>query len=149
MNQQDHTAGSRLSSTENRTADLLSRLVGCHLQSIHFNGGFVQFAFACPGSAEVPVLTCEVTPTVETPSGSLADGDPGYADAIRALIGHHVIETREIPRNGIRIVTDGAVLILRPEPDELRGPQIAVLSDFTDGDSKAWYPGSEPFEYLG
>lgn len=148
MNQQDHTAGSRLGSTENRADGLLGRLVGLHLRSIHFNGGYVQFAFASPGSAEAPVLTCEVTPTVETASGPLGDGDAGYADAVRALIGHHVTETYEAPRQGIRIVLDGAVLAVRPEPDELRGPQIAMLSDFADGSAKTWSPGGESFEYL-
>ena len=148
MNQQDRSTASRHSRTEYEYNALLSRLVGYHLQSVHFNGGYVQFSFAHLNSAKYPVLTCEVMPTVETPSGALNDGDPGYADAIRGLIGQHVTATHEAPLLGLRIEFAEVSVKVRPAADELRGPQIAMLSDFSDVAPASWQPGGQAFEYL-
>lgn len=127
---------------------LLSRLVGCHLQSIHLAGGYVQFTFTslCPG--DNPVLTFEVMPVVDTPSGPVANGQPGYTDAIRGLIGHHVTGTEEADREGFRVEFAARALTLRPSAEDLHGPVIATLSDFSDGGSRSWRPGGPAFEYL-
>ncbi len=128
---------------------LLSRLVGYHLQSVHLAGAYLQFTFTSLCARDSPVLTCEVMPVLDLPTGPVASGQPGYADAIRALIGHHVVSTHEAPRDGLRIEFAETVLILCPTADDLHGPVIAMLSDFADGSSTSWRPGSGAFEYLG
>ncbi|CAN3130353.1 hypothetical protein ACNUDN_20705 [Mycobacterium sp. smrl_JER01] len=139
---------SRLSGSYQFNA-LLSRLVGYHLQTVQFVGGYVQLGFDSPDSADLPVLTCEVMPVVETPAGPIGDRQPGYADALRSLIGEHVVGTDEAPHQGLRVAFALSAVVLRPTPSELRGPAIAMLSDFADGSSVSWRPGGAGFEYLG
>lgn len=127
---------------------LLSRLIGYHLQSIHLAGGYVQFTFTSLCLGDNPVLTLEVMPVVGTPSGPLANGQPGYTDAIRALIGHHVTDTMEAEGEGFGVEFAESTLTLRPVAEELHGPAIATLSDFSDGGSRSWRPGGPAFEYL-
>lgn len=127
---------------------LLSRLVGYHLQSIHLAGGYVQFTFTSLSLGDNPVLTFEVMPVVETPTGRVVNGRQGYADAIRALIGHHVTGTEEAEDDGFQVEFGEMALIMRPTAEELCGPVIAMLSDFGDGASRSWTPGREAFEYL-
>lgn len=128
--------------------ELLARLVGCRLHSVRFTSAYLQFSFACTESADVPVLTCEVMPTITTVAGVIADGTSGYADAIRSLIGDEVVETAEATRQGFRVGFAQQVLTLRPSADELTGPVIATLSDFADGSSTTWLPGGDAYEYL-
>lgn len=128
--------------------ELLGRLVGYTLCSVQFVEGYLQLGFGTPESLDVPVLTCEVMPVVGTPGGRLADGQPGYADAIRAMIGHGVVDTAEAPGEGLRIEFAEHALELRPTAADLTGPVIAMLSDFRDGRSMSWRPGGEAFEYL-
>lgn len=128
--------------------ELLSRLVGCRLHAVQFTSAYLRFSFESTGSADVPVLTCEVMPTVTTATGVIADGAPGYAEAIRSLIGDVVVETAEATRQGIRVGFAQQVLTLRPNPDELTGPVIATLSDFADDCSTTWLPGGDAYEYL-
>ncbi|MDG4666070.1 hypothetical protein [Mycobacterium sp. 236(2023)] len=128
---------------------LLSRINGYHLQSVHFSGGYLQLEFASLNSTDEPVLTCEVMPVVDTPAGTLVSGQAGYADVLRALIGHHVVGTAEAPHEGLRIEFAETVLTLRPTAVDLHGPVIAMLSDFGDSGSMIWRPGGEAFEYLG
>lgn len=132
-----------------RYNELLSRLIGYRLQSAQFVDGYVQLGFVSAESPDVPVLTCEAMPVVVTPTGPIADGETGYADAIRSLLGDNVIETSEAPREGLRIGFAERALELRPSAAELTGPVIAMLSDFGDGRSMTWRPGGEAFEYLG
>ncbi|MGP4058749.1 hypothetical protein ACTWP6_28645 [Mycobacterium sp. 4D054] len=129
--------------------ELLSRLVGFRLQSVQFFSRYVQLSFDSAEAADTPVLTCEVLPVVETPDGSVTDRLPGYADALRSLIGAPVVETVEASREGLRIRFAEVTLTLRPTVAELRGPVIAMLSDFLDGSSESWRPGGNAFEYLG
>jgi hypothetical protein len=128
--------------------ELLGRLMGYTLRSVQFVRGFVQFGFGTPESLDVPVLTCEVMPVVNTPSGPIADGQPGYADAIRAMVGHTVVDTAEAPGQGLRIDFAQHALEVRPTAADAVGPVIALLSDFRDGRSVSWRPGGEAFEYL-
>jgi hypothetical protein len=129
--------------------ELLSRLIGYRLQSIQFNGGYVQFFFGSARATEAaPVLTCEVMPVVIGPAGSLADGQAGYADALRSLIGHDVVDTAEAYGEGLRIELGANALVLRPTAADVTGPVIAMLSDFGDGCSMIWRPGGEAFEDL-
>ena len=128
--------------------ELLSRLVGRPLQSVQFIGGFVQFGFGSAESTEIPILTCEVMPVAITPSGPVVDGDMGYADALRSLIGDDVVETTEAHGRGLGVEFRWGALALRPNAADLTGPLIAMLSDFHDGRAMSWRPGGEAFEYL-
>lgn len=127
---------------------LLRRLVGYHLQSIHLAGGYMQFTFSSLSLGDNPVLTFEVMPVVETPAGPVVNGQWGYADAIRALIGHHVTDTEESAGEGLRVEFAETALNLQPAAEELLGPVIALLSDFADGGARTWEPGGPAFEYL-
>ena len=128
--------------------ELLSRLVGYRLHSVEFAAAYQQFGFESVGSADFPVLTCQVMPTVTTVTGVIADGQPGYADAIRSLIGDEVVETAEASHHGFRVGFAQRVLTLRPAASDLAGPVIATLSDFADGSSATWLPGGNAYEYL-
>lgn len=128
--------------------ELLSRLVGYRLQSVQFIGSYVQLGFDLDASPDAPVLTCEVMPVVDRPAGPVSDREPGYADALRSLIGEQVAATSEAAGQGIRIDFGAAALMMRPGVADLRGPVIAMLSDFSDGSSESWRPGSGAFDYL-
>ncbi|KWX65538.1 hypothetical protein [Mycobacterium sp. NAZ190054] len=129
--------------------ELLSRLVGYHLQSVQFFPRYLQLAFESAEAPDTPVLTCEVLPVVDTPGGPVTSRQPGYADTLRSLIGEPVVETVEASREGLRICFAQAAVTVRPSVAELRGPVIAMLSDFNDGSSVSWRPGGSAFEYLG
>jgi hypothetical protein len=128
--------------------ELLSRLVGSRLQSIHFSGDYVQFFFGSVRSTQTPVLTCDVMPAVITPAGPIADGQVGYADALRWLIGDAVVGTAEAHSEGVRLEFGKGALVLRPTVGHVCGPVIAMLSDFGDGRSMTWRRGGESFEHL-
>ncbi|PRC49767.1 hypothetical protein C6A85_73045, partial [Mycobacterium sp. ITM-2017-0098] len=81
-------------------------------------------------------------------AGPVVDGQVGYADAIRTMIGHDVVDTAEAPGEGLRIDFARHGLELRPTTADRVGPVIAMLSDFGDGRSMSWRPGGEAFEYL-
>jgi hypothetical protein len=125
--------------------ELLSRLVGCRLYSIEFVMDYVQLRF--DGQTEdMPVLNCDVLPVVETPTGSIAPGQVGWADALRALIPGHVVATAERTGQGLQIEFDEGAIRLHPDIDDVTGPEIALLTGFTDGRWMCWRPGEESFE---
>ncbi|WP_244931094.1 hypothetical protein [Nocardioides sp. W7] len=59
-------------------------------------------------------------------------GDPGYRDALCALISHEVIETEESPAAGLVIRLGLGEVAIHPEPTELSGPEIAMLQVHAD-----------------
>ncbi|ANI41484.1 hypothetical protein MVAC_17373 [Mycolicibacterium vaccae ATCC 25954] len=128
--------------------DLLSRLVGYRLQSVQFFPRYVQLSFDSPAAPDSPVLTCEVFPVVDTRDGRITARQGGYADALWSLIGQPVVDTFEASGEGLRICFAETAVVLRPSVAELRGPVIAMLSDFADGNSASWRPGGAAFEYL-
>jgi hypothetical protein len=105
---------------------LLGRLVGFRLYSVQFVMDYVQFRFDGP-TEDMPVLNCDVLPVVETPSGPVAAGQVGYADALRAFIPSRVVATVEATGQGIRIEFDDRAICLHPDIDEVLGPEIALL----------------------
>ena len=125
--------------------ELLSRLVGCRLYSIEFVMDYVQLRVGGP-TGDMPLLNCDVLPVVETPSGSIAAGQVGWADALRALISGQVVATAERAGQGLRVEFDGAAIRLHPDIDEETGPEIALLTGFKDGRWMCWRPGEESFE---
>jgi hypothetical protein len=91
------------------------------------------------------LLNCDVLPAVETPTGLVAPGQLGGADALRALIPAHVISTAEGTGQGLRIDFGGGAVRLHPEFDQVAGPEIVLLTGFTDGRWMCWRPGEESF----
>ena len=127
--------------------ELLSHLVGFRLYAIEFVMDYVQLR--CDGPTEdTPVLNCDVLPVVETPTGSIAPEQVGWADALRALIPRHVIATAEKTGQGLRVEFDGGAIRLHPDIDHETGPEIALLAGFKDGRWMCWRPGEGSFEDL-
>ncbi|WP_436532872.1 hypothetical protein [Actinoplanes sp. HUAS TT8] len=127
--------------------ELLSRLVGCRLYAIEFVMDYVQLRFDGP-TEDTPLLNCDVLPVVETPSGPVAPGQLGWADALRALIPRPVVATAEKTGQGLRIEFDTGTIRLHPETGDQIGPEIALLTGFKDGRWMCWRPGEDSFEDL-
>ncbi|GII25358.1 hypothetical protein [Planosporangium mesophilum] len=128
--------------------ELLGRLVGLRLYSVQFVMDYVQLHFDGP-TQDMPVLNCDVLPVVETPAGPISSGQVGYADALRALIPQLVVATVEETGRGLRVEFDRGAICLHPSVGEVEGPEIALLSGFTDGHWMCWRPGEDSFEDIG
>ncbi|WP_327150127.1 hypothetical protein [Nocardia sp. NBC_01329] len=124
--------------------ELLGRLVGFRLYSVQFVIDYVQLHFDGP-TQDTPILNCDVMPTVVTSGRSFTDGFPGYAEALRSLISGTVVRTEEATGVGLRIELDSGSVVVNPALDELIGPEIAMLSGFTDGHWMCWRPGEDCF----
>lgn len=127
---------------------LLGRLVGWRLYSVEFVLDYVQLRFDAEGRSDVPVLTCDVRPRVTVGQRSITPRDAGWADALVALAGQAVIATYEATGDGVRLDFATGSVVLRPDDNELVGPEIATLSGFDTGRWMCWRPGEEAFEYL-
>lgn len=128
-------------------ADDLSFLVGMRLYSVVFVLDHVQLMF--DGSRDVPsTLTCCVWPTVETQRAVARHGDVGYADTLASLIPNAVVAASATSGAGIRIEWESAAVVLNPTPDDLVGPEIAMLRD-PWSNWWAWRPREDVFSHLG
>ena len=137
--------GEEPTATSGNQDDLIARLVGCELYSVQFVRDYVQLHFE--GSVDSPVLTCYVTPQVREFQGDdsegIAEGAPGYADALRALIGEEVSAAAAMTGPGLVISLRTGAIALNPTSDQLVGPEIAMLSGFGDRSWMVWRPGEE------
>jgi hypothetical protein len=113
--------------------------------AVEFVLDYLQLRFDGP-STEQPILVCEVMPAVVVSGHEYRSIASGWADALRGLLGKHVLETRERTGAGITIDVDGGSIVLHPTRDELAGPEIAMLSGFDDGAWMVWRPGEDSFE---
>jgi hypothetical protein len=127
--------------------ELLGRLVGFRLYSVQFVMDYVQLRFDGP-SPDMPVLNCDVMPTVVVGAETLADGQIGYADALRSLIPGVVQRTQERTGMGLSIDFDTAAIVVHPARADVTGPEIALLCGFEDRRWMCWRPGEESFEGL-
>lgn len=130
-----------------RPNELLSRLVGFRLYSVQFVMDYVQLRFDGP-TEDMPVLNCDVLPSVERAGRLVSAADMGYADALRALIPQSVIATAERTGAGLRVEFEGGAIVVHPLRDDVQGPEIALLQGFTDGRWMCWRPGEDSFEDL-
>lgn len=121
---------------------LLGRLVGRTLVTVVFLKWYLQLTF------DGPYLNCDVWPTVDIGDGVLRYGDSGYRDALCSLLTEPVIGTREETGVGLVIEFDSGIVQIHPSPEQLEGPEIALLSGFEDGAWMCWRPGEESFEDL-
>ncbi|MFV2145429.1 hypothetical protein [Isoptericola sp. G70] len=127
---------------------LLGRLVGYRLYSVEFVLDFVQLHFDVFPTADMPMLTCDVSPTVIVSDRVIAPGQHGWADALVGLAGQSITATHEGVGAGISIEFETGAVRLRPSADELVNPEIATLNGFADGQWMCWRPTEEAFEYL-
>lgn len=136
---------------EGRDDDLLSRLVGGELYSVQFVRDYVQLHFECPG--EAPFLNCFIMPEIHGLQSGLApvtsEDSPGYADALRALIGEEVQTASAAARTGLVLGLQTGAIVVNPTPERLVGPEIAMLSGFGDRAWMVWQPGEDEFAHLG
>jgi hypothetical protein len=119
---------------------LLRELLDEQLSSVIFVGGYVQLEF------NGPRLSAYVWPKIVTQTSTRAFGDPGYRDLLCSFIGHDVEDAHDRPETGI--VLDFAIgsIVINPEPSDLSGLEIAMLSGFPDTPSWAiWRPGEDTF----
>lgn len=129
--------------------DLLGRLVGRRLNAVVFSLDYVILWFdGDPEGRGTIVLNCDVYPKVERDGVVLAEPHSGYGDALRAFIPEEVTGTVEQTGTGIVLSFPSGRVLLHPAPEELVGPEIAMLSGFEDGSWMVWRPGEESFEDL-
>lgn len=129
--------------------ELLGRLVGRRLTAVVFSMDYVILWFdGDPNGRGTVALHCDVYPRVERLGKALAEPDPGYGDALRALVPEAVTETVEQTGLGLVISFPSGRLVLHPSADELVGPEIAMLGGFEDGSWMVWRPGEDAFEDL-
>jgi hypothetical protein len=135
---------------EDQDDDLLTRLVGGELYSVQFVRDYVQLHFESPG--EAPYLTCYVMPEIRGLQGELAqeisESASGYADALRALIGEEVRSTSAAAGTGLTLELRTSMIVVNPTPAQLVGPEIAMLSGFSDRAWVVWRPGEDEFAHL-
>lgn len=105
---------------------------------------YLQLHFDGP-TPDMPILNCDVMPTVVTSGRSFTDGLPGYAEALRSLISGTVVRTEEANGIGLRIDLDSGSVSVNPALDEFVGPEIAMLTGFTDRRWMCWRPGEDSF----
>jgi len=122
---------------------LLAALVEEQLGSVVFVMDYVQLDFT---NAR---FSAYVWPTVKIGTTRRRFGDPGYRDALCALIAHEVIATQESADAGLVIRFESGEIVANPEPADLGGPEIAMLTleegPFRDAAWMVWRPGEGVF----
>ena len=121
---------------------LLLELCGETLSSVVFVADYLQLDF------NGPRLTCFVWPQVTSGDNTHSHDEPGYRDALCALIFDGLIDTTESPEQGLVLTFTRSSLTINPEPDELTGPEIAMLH-LDDERWGIWRPGEGPFARPG
>lgn len=139
--------GPRLPAVAYELNSLLSRLVGFKLYSVQFVADYVQLRFE-GSTADMPVLTCDVLPTVTLSGQQFSPTETGWANALRELIFQKVTATYEQTGVGIKVDFVTGSVQLHPTEDELVGPEIARLCGFEDPIFMVWRPGEDAFEDL-
>lgn len=122
---------------------LLTALAREELGSVVFVRDYLQLDFS---TARFAVF---VWPTVRADDVVHRPGDPGYRDALCALIGRQVTATGESVETGLVIQFGSAELVTNPDPSELCGPEIAMLTvdegPFQAAGWAVWRPGEDTF----
>ncbi|GGT40826.1 hypothetical protein [Streptomyces chromofuscus] len=126
---------------------LLTRLVGFRLYSVQFVLDYVQLRFDGP-TDDMPVLTCDVLPTVKLSGQRFSPTEAGWTDALRGLISQIVTATHEETGIGVAVDFVTGSIELHPAESELVGPEIATLNGFVDHSWMTWRPGEDAFKDL-
>jgi hypothetical protein len=123
--------------------ELLGRLVGLRMYSVHFVMDYVKLGFD-GDSHESASMNCDVWPEVTLDGEVFREIDRGYADALRRLIPGTVVETRERTGLGLVLLFDRGSIRLHPGIEEVHA-EIAMLT-VRDGGWMVWRPGEDSFE---
>jgi hypothetical protein len=126
---------------------LLGRIVGFRLYSVQFVLDYVQLRFDGP-TAEMPVLTCDVLPTVTLSGQRFSPTETGWTDALRGLISQSVTATHEKTGIGVKVDFMTGSIQFHPAESERVGPEIATLNGFDDHSWMTWRPGEDAFKDL-
>ncbi|MFG2044964.1 hypothetical protein [Dactylosporangium sp. NPDC048998] len=119
---------------------LLAALIGEELASVIFIRDYVELDF------DGPRLSVYVWPRVAVGTDIRRISDPGYRDALCALIGHTVTSSTESGEVGLVIDFGPGSVEIKPRPSEVERPEIAMLRGFADGPEwMVWRPGEGPF----
>ncbi|HSE43819.1 MAG TPA: hypothetical protein VLA89_00665 [Gemmatimonadales bacterium] len=125
------------------SGSLLEALVEEELGSVVFVMDYVQLDF---GAAR---FSAYVWPTVTIGGATLRFEDRGYRDALCAFITHEVLSTDESPEAGLVIRFGLGEIVINPVPNDLDGPEIALLQvhpdSFRDAAWAVWRPGEGTF----
>lgn len=120
-------------------------LVGQRLYAVEFVLDYVILKFDNEWGGEFPTLHCFSLPCVVRGSKH-TPGDAFWERTLLSLIGDEVISTSEAAGSGLSIALRGGTVLINPTPDEVGGPEIAMLRD---GDkSTVWRPGEDSFANL-
>lgn len=121
----------------------LRELVQDQLKAVTFNQKGVVLQF---GDAR---FTVHSWPTVRVGGSTFNLGDPGYRDAVCALITHKVTGTDEVLRAGLVITFGRDSIMVNPAPTDLSGPEIAQLVIYDPMNQTrhlaVWQAGQTPF----
>ena len=108
----------------------LGMIVGESLSSVEFIMDYFRFGFNDSS------LTAFVSSKIQNLDRTLSETDPGYRDALCALIGLAVSRTEVHEREVLRIVfTDGRAITVSLRPAHAVGPECAY---FTSGSGGWW-----------
>ncbi|MFE3193695.1 hypothetical protein ACFXHA_32165 [Nocardia sp. NPDC059240] len=118
-------------------------MIGLELASVVFVRNYVQLDF------DGPRLTCFVWPTVEIGGAARSLGDSGYRDALCAFISQTVTSVDEAVGTGLVLRFALGAVTIDPTPDEVEGPEIAMLAGFPDEAWDLWRPGENIFADMG
>jgi hypothetical protein len=121
----------------------MARLSDDRLESVVFVADYLQLNFH--GGR----FTAYVWPSVAMDGKIRHFGEPGYRDALCALIGHEVLMAGASPAAGLVIEFALGTIVTNPEPHELAGPEIAMLQlhegPFVEAAWAVWRPGDDIF----
>ncbi|MGW4246962.1 hypothetical protein [Nocardia sp. NPDC004722] len=117
-------------------------MIDLELASVVFVRDYVQLDF------DGPRLSCFVWPTVDIGGASRSLGYAGYRDALCSFISQPVASTEEAVGTGLVLRFAMGAVTIHPTPDELRGPEIAMISGFADKSWGVWRPGEDTFADL-
>ena len=124
------------------TADsLIHRLRGEELGSVIFVRDYCQLNF------DGPVLSCFTWPVISAGGDEWTIGRPGYRDQLCAFIGASVTGAQDDPAVGLVLAFGARSVVVNPRPEELVGPEIAMVQ-LPSGEWDVWRPGESTFSEL-
>lgn len=119
---------------------LLELLVEEQRSSVIFVADYVQLDF------NGPVLSCFVWPRIETDGSKHMFPGTGYRDALCRLIAREVTAVTDTHDDGLVLRFGADRLVFKPDLEELRGPEIAMLRmGGSDRRWNVWRPGEGSF----
>lgn len=120
-------------------------LVGQRLYAVEFVLDYVILKFDNEWGGEFPTLQCFSLPKVVRGQEHTA-GDAFWERILLSLIGDEVVSTSEDDGSGLSIALRLGTVLIKPTPDEVHGPEIAMLR--VGDKSVIWRPGEDSFAYL-